>query len=82
MCASVCNIVNHLSAHHVRGWLGLSEMQAQAYFIWIMYKTLIEAVRLHQSGAQEQETREVEKEGSGGTERKQANGSGVMGKWK
>lgn len=61
MCASVdarvsSHIVNPLSAHRVRGWLGLSEMQAQAYLIWIMYKTLIEAVCLHQSGEREGET--------------------------
>lgn len=54
-CLCVCvsaHIVNPLSAHRVRGWLGLSEMQAQAYLIWIMYKTLIGAVCLHQSGEQ------------------------------
>ena len=55
-CACVCShIANPLSAHRVRGWLGLSEMQAQAYLIWIMYKTLIEAVCLHQSGEREGE---------------------------
>lgn len=56
VCVCVSHIVNPLSAHRVRGWLGLSEMQAQAYLIWIMYKTLIEAVCSHQSGEREQET--------------------------
>lgn len=55
VCVSL-HIANPLSAHRVRGWLGLSEMQAQAYLIWIMYKTLIEAVCLHQSGEGERET--------------------------
>lgn len=56
LCVCVSShIVNPLSAHRVRGWLGLSEMQAQAYLIWIMYKTLIEAVCLHQSGEGEEE---------------------------
>lgn len=55
VCVCVSHIVNPLSAHRVRGWLGLSEMQAQAYLIWIMYKTLIEAVCLHQSGEREED---------------------------
>lgn len=67
-CTIVCvcvssHIVNPLSAHRVRGWLGLSEMQAQAYLIWIMYKTLIEAVCLHQSGEGREETEGGKKTG-------------------
>lgn len=37
-------------------------MQSQAYLIWIMYKTLIEAVCLHQSGGQAQETKGSKKD--------------------
>ncbi len=65
VCVSL-HIANPLSAHRVRGWLGLSEMQAQAYLIWIMYKTLIEAVCLHQSRKQEDETEAGEKTKGGG----------------
>lgn len=53
LCSTPLRIVIPLSAHRVGGWLGLLEMQAQAYLIWIMYKTLIEAVCLHQSGVVE-----------------------------
>lgn len=55
-CVCVCvRLPYPLSAHRVGDRRGLSEMQAQAYLIWIMYKTLIEAVCSHQSGEQEVE---------------------------